>query len=824
MPLLAVSFAGLVLLAAYLTIGRALANRVFRLDPSAATPATTDADDRDYVPTRRSIVFGHHFTSIAGTGPIVGPAIAVMWGWLPATLWVVLGSIFIGAIHDLGSLVVSIRNRGRSLGDVAGDLIGPRARLLFLAILIIGLWIVLAVFGLVIAAVLKQYPQAVAPVLLQIPLAAAIGLVFHRRSRGIALPSAAALVLMYAAVVWGDAGPVHDFNVWMAGLPTWVWVAGLLAYAYVASVLPVWLLLQPRDYVNALQLLTSLGLLTAGLAAATVWGGPALGAAAGVAVDPTSVDAATRAVLEHREELRFVAPAFDPVPAGAPPLFPILFITVACGACSGFHCLVSSGTTSKQLARETDATPVAFGSMLVEAFLAVLVIAACAAGLGLGANLSVGHGWGAGSGPDADTVLHYSAGVVERPGGAPGIVVEHERLVTTPTGPDADRRAVTIGDTLRLYENAGDRFEGFGIRGGAATTTASISWRDDLAPAATHAAPPGQPALGRSLEHGSVLLAGEPADGPRVTGELAHANRYTSWSDAGSLGAKVSAFVDGGANFLGALGLPIAFATALIAVMVASFAATTMDTACRLQRYVIQELARALIRPKDFGANPCPTCGYDLTAHLEQEKGGTGVPPVRDQEDRRDACPTGEEFSGPVRCPECGEETDADRIARAGRPTATPSVRRSAASSLLLPFTTVHGATLAAVLSAGVLACFPAPGQGWSLDAAGSGGLILWPLFGATNQLLAGFAFVVIVAWLIATDRPRWFAFPAAAVMLVIPAAALVFQAFLGSAEHPSWLESGNWLLLAIAAAALGLQAWLLIETLIHLTRRPRPG
>ncbi|MCA9312312.1 MAG: carbon starvation protein A, partial [Phycisphaerales bacterium] len=145
--LLLVGLSGLALVIAYCTYGRWLSRRIFRLDDSIVTPAHSERDDRDYCPTRRSIVFGHHFTSIAGTGPIVGPAIAVMWGWLPAILWVVLGSIFVGAVHDFGSLVVSMRAKGRSIGDVAGDLLGPRARLIFLSILIVGLWIVLAIFG-----------------------------------------------------------------------------------------------------------------------------------------------------------------------------------------------------------------------------------------------------------------------------------------------------------------------------------------------------------------------------------------------------------------------------------------------------------------------------------------------------------------------------------------------------------------------------------------------------------------------------------------------------------------------------------------------------
>ena len=148
---------------AYHTYGRWLARKVFQLNSEAAVPSVTLNDDRDYVPTDKSVLFGHHFTSIAGTGPIVGPAIAVMWGWLPALLWVLFGSIMIGAVHDFGSLVVSMRSRGQTVGDVAGRVLNRRVRLLFLLILFMALTIVLAIFGLVIAAVFKQYPASIFP-------------------------------------------------------------------------------------------------------------------------------------------------------------------------------------------------------------------------------------------------------------------------------------------------------------------------------------------------------------------------------------------------------------------------------------------------------------------------------------------------------------------------------------------------------------------------------------------------------------------------------------------------------------------------------------
>ena len=321
----------------------------------------------DYVPTKKSVIFGHHFTSIAGTGPIVGPAIAIMWGWVPALLWVVFGSILVGAVHDFGALVVSLRNNGQTVGDIAGRLLNKRVRLLFLLILFMALTVVLAIFGLVIAAVFKQYPAAIFPCVVQIPIAIAIGVMLHRKGVGLLVPSIAALAVMYLSVIYGDVGILGEWNAAMAGWSIWTWVVVLLGYSYVASVLPVWTLLQPRDYVNSLQLISALALIVLGLFAAALAGG------AGDA------------------QLTMVAPAFNAHPEGAPMIFPFLFITIACGAVSGFHCLVSSGTSSKQISSEPDARFVGYGSMLTEGFLATLVILACGAGLGLGVATAGGE-------------------------------------------------------------------------------------------------------------------------------------------------------------------------------------------------------------------------------------------------------------------------------------------------------------------------------------------------------------------------------------------------------------------------------------------------
>jgi len=350
-------------------------------------------------------------------------------------------------------------------------------------------------------------------------------------------------------------------------------------------VLPVWTLLQPRDYINSLQLISALALIVLGLLAAAFFG-----------FTPSGEDSS--------QALEFVAPAFQMHPEGAPMIFPFLFITIACGAISGFHCLVSSGTSSKQLKCETDARFVGYGSMLTEGFLATLVILACGAGLGLG------------------------------------------------------------------------------------------------------------------------LMK----DGVLLTGEAAWQAQYASWSAAGSLGAKVGAFVNGSANFLQALGLSAAVSVALMGVLVASFAGTTLDTACRLQRYVVQELAATL------GGGPFA---------LLQNK---------------------------------------------------------------------HGATIFAVVIATAMAAVPPGGAEWSFDNAGKGGLILWPLFGATNQLLAGLSFIVITFYLWRRGRTVWFLVIPTVFMLIMPLWAMIHQLFVS----PGWLvaDKPDYLLGGIGLATIALEIWMIIEAL----------
>lgn len=328
---------------AYRWYARFFGDRVLALDPLRRTPAHEQEDGIDFVPTRRIVLFGHHFASIAGLGPILGPAIAVIWGWLPGVLWILFGSIFIGCIHDLSAIYISIRNRGRSIGDVTRTLVGPRAHILFLLLIFFVLSLAMGTFVRIIATLFSSsyHPESVIPVMALIVLAVIVGSLVYRRRVKLAPATVVALVAMFLTIWLGLRYPVTG-----VGQTSWVFV--LIAYAYIASVLPVWLLLQPRDYLNAYQLVIGMVLMYVGL----------------FIFHPT-----------------IAAPAVNHVETGAPPLFPFLFITVACGAISGFHSLVSTGTTSKQLDRESDARPIGYGGMLAEGLLAMVVLLACTAGV-----------------------------------------------------------------------------------------------------------------------------------------------------------------------------------------------------------------------------------------------------------------------------------------------------------------------------------------------------------------------------------------------------------------------------------------------------------
>jgi len=325
---------------AYNLYGKKLGSKVFELATKNITPAEKHNDGVDYVPTNKFILAGHHFTSIAGTGPIVGPVLGVIWGWVPALLWVVFGSIFAGAVHDFGALVLSMRHDGRSIGDITGSVVNPRTRSLFFLIIFFGLWIVIAIFAILMANLFVQYPQCVFPIWIEIAIAMALSWYLYEKKGSLLIGSIVAIVLMYLTIWIGLYIPV--------ALSKAAWIIIIMIYIFFASTMPVQRLLQPRDYINALELGVAMILLIVG-----------------IIVRP----------------LPIVAPAVVSSPAGAPSMFPFLFITIACGAISGFHSLVSSGTSSKQIDKEPSALAVGYGGMLLEAALATLVIIAVTTGV-----------------------------------------------------------------------------------------------------------------------------------------------------------------------------------------------------------------------------------------------------------------------------------------------------------------------------------------------------------------------------------------------------------------------------------------------------------
>jgi len=345
--ILAVIGVGMIL-AGYALYSKYLARRVYRLEESFRTPAHELRDDVDYVPTNKYVLWGHHFTSVAGAAPIVGPAVAVIWGWFPAFLWVTLGTVFFAGMHDMGALWASARNKGKSMGALSSRYIGQRGANLFLVVIFLLLLMVIAAFAVVISNLLVSTPTAVIPTWGAILVALCIGQAIYRFKWNLAVVSVVGVVALYSLIVIGDRVPV-ELPAEVMGLPAnAVWIILLFVYAAIASVLPVWMLLQPRDYINGLQLFIGLGIL---------YGSVLLAA-------PT-----------------IVAPAMnDAVPEGTPSLVPLLFVTIACGAISGFHGMVSSGTSSKQLDKETDARFVGYFGAVGEGLLALGAIIAATAG------------------------------------------------------------------------------------------------------------------------------------------------------------------------------------------------------------------------------------------------------------------------------------------------------------------------------------------------------------------------------------------------------------------------------------------------------------
>ncbi|MCH7231813.1 carbon starvation protein A [Glycomyces sp. L485] len=335
----------------FIYYSRYLSEKVYRLDPSYVTPAHRFNDGVDFVPTNKHVLFGHHFTSVAGAAPIVGPAIAVFWGWLPALLWIVVGTIVAAGVHDFGALVLSVRHRAKGIGTLTKDVVGARAGTLFLVIIFFLLTLVNAVFSVVIGNLLVANPGAVIPIFGEIPIAIAIGYYVYKRRSTALVPSLLGVAALYLLIWVGQAVPI-DIQPLAEGLGVEqtrnVWIVILFAYTFIASRIPVWVLLQPRDYINSHQLFVALAIVLLGVGVG--WN-------------------------------TMVAPALNTVPEGSPNMFPFLFITIACGAISGFHCLVSSGTTAKQLDKETDARYVGYGAAIGEGTLALCSVLAVGAGV-----------------------------------------------------------------------------------------------------------------------------------------------------------------------------------------------------------------------------------------------------------------------------------------------------------------------------------------------------------------------------------------------------------------------------------------------------------
>ncbi|MFQ5745504.1 MAG: carbon starvation protein A, partial [Acidobacteriota bacterium] len=482
-----------------------------------------------------------------GLSPMLGPAIAVIWGWLPAMLWVVLGAVFVGAVHDFGSLAVSIRARGMSIGKVAEGLIGRRAKSLFHVIIFFLIALAMGVFVHVVAQLFSPafYPEAVLPTASLMLIAVVMGLAIYRRGWSIPPVTTLGFVAMLALVSVGMGLPVVG-----PSEGAWKWM--LLGYAFAASVLPVWMLLQPRDYINSLLLYLGLGGMYLGLFVAR----PA-----------------------------FVAPAVDLNPEGAPPIFPFVFIVIACGAASGFHSLVASGTSAKQLDKESDATFIGYGGMIGESLLGLMAVLACTAGF--------------------------------------------------------------------------------------------ISREDWLA-------------------------------------------HYSSWQTAEGLGNNIGAFIIGTSHFLSALGIPSRLGRTFVAVLVVSFALTTLDSATRLLRYNISEIGETV------------------------------------------------------------------KIAALGNR---------------------YVASILAVIAIAFFAFYEVGGQ--------AAGLILWQLFGTTNQLMAGLALLAITLYLLRRGKPVVYTLVPMLFMLVSTLTAMA------SKLREFWYN-GEATLLATGGLLFVLAIWLTVEASVAVLRYRR--
>jgi len=415
-----------------------IGNRIFKIhEDDQIMPSKALEDGIDYVPTKKHILFGHHFTSIAGAAPIIGPCVAAYWGWLPALLWILLGTIFMGAVHDFGALVTSVKEKGRSIADIASNTISKRTRLMFLSFVILLIWLILAVFAMVIADLFVAIPSSVIPINIEIIIAIIMGFLIYKKKIDILIPSLFALALLYFFVWVGTKAPI-DLTTTMAVQDVKnLWIIMLFIYSAIASLLPVWTLLQPRDFINSHQLFVGLGLLFLGIFIA----------------QPVVDAPAIRSLSEP----------------DVPGIFPLLFVTIACGAISGFHGLVASGTSSKQLEKLSDARMVGYGGMIGEGTLALASTISAVAGIALVSNCNL----------------------------------------------------PTVGPVTDLNWNV----------------------------------------------------------------------YYDTWAHAS--GNKAAAFVLGGGALIQSLGIPTIVANTLMAVLVISFAATTLDTATRIQRFILNEFGIA---------------------------------------------------------------------------------------------------------------------------------------------------------------------------------------------------------------------------------------
>ena len=337
---------------AYLFYSRFIA-RAIGVDPSRPTPAHTMGDGVDYVPAHPMVLYGHHFAAIAGAGPIIGPVLASQFGWASVALWIVLGCIFIGSMHDMVTLFLSVRHQGKSIGSVIEEVLGRAGKMIFLMFCFAALVLVMAVFTGQVADAFVSNPEVATSSLLGIFEAALFGICVYKFRWNVFAASFVFVPLLFFLVWIGVVFPCDLtalFGVTAATSKT-IWVVILFVYCFVASTLPVWLLLQPRDYLNSYLLYAML----------------AIGLTAVFVVCPSiNIDAfSSFAVKSARGGSTMY-------------LFPLLFVTVACGACSGFHALVASGTTSKQLDNERHIRPIGYGCMLLEGVVALLALVAVA--------------------------------------------------------------------------------------------------------------------------------------------------------------------------------------------------------------------------------------------------------------------------------------------------------------------------------------------------------------------------------------------------------------------------------------------------------------